>query len=54
MAEATDTPEQGGATLFTGTVALYRGGAFGYTVRVVPKNDLLVSSAEMGLIAVAG
>jgi len=53
-ADGSDTPENGGATLFTGTVALDRGGAFGYTVRVVPKNDLLVSSAEMGLIAVAG
>jgi glycogen phosphorylase len=42
------------ATLFTGTVQLDRGGAFGYTVRVVPRNELLVSSAEMGLIAVAG
>jgi starch phosphorylase len=44
----------GGPTLFTGTLELDRGGAFGYTVRVVPRNDLLVSPAEMGLIAVAG
>lgn len=43
----------GGATLFTGTVELDRAGAFGYTVRVVPRNDLLISSAEMGLVAVA-
>ncbi|TFD31074.1 glycosyltransferase family 1 protein [Cryobacterium sp. TMT1-19] len=41
-------------TLFTGTIELDRGGAFGYTVRVVPHNELLVSPAEMGLIAVAG
>ena len=43
----------GGATLFTGTVELDRAGAFGYTVRVVPRNDLLISPAEMGLVAVA-
>jgi starch phosphorylase len=42
------------STLFTGTVALSRAGGFGYTVRVVPRNDLLVSPAEMGLVAVAG
>ncbi|SDN90537.1 starch phosphorylase [Cryobacterium flavum] len=43
----------GGATLFTGTVELDRAGAFGYTVRVVPRNDLLISPAEMGLVAIA-
>ncbi|RNE59176.1 alpha-glucan family phosphorylase [Cryobacterium tepidiphilum] len=42
-----------GSTLFTGTVTLERAGGFGYTVRVVPQNDLLVSPAEMGLVAVA-
>jgi len=42
-----------GSTLFTGTVTLERAGGFGYTVRVVPKNDLLISPAEMGLVAVA-
>ncbi|PJJ63564.1 alpha-glucan family phosphorylase [Compostimonas suwonensis] len=39
---------------YMGTVELDRAGAFGYTVRVVPKNALLISPAEMGLIAVAG
>ena len=34
---------------FDGTVALDRSGAFGYTVRVVPRNDRLVSDAELGL-----
>jgi len=43
----------GAPTLFTGTVELDRAGAFGYTVRVVPRNALLISPAEMGLIAVA-
>ena len=52
--ESTGSPAPGNATLFTGTVQLDRGGAFGYTVRVVPRNDLLISPAEMGLIAVAG
>jgi len=43
----------GAPTLFTGTVELDRAGAFGYTVRVVPRNELLISPAEMGLVAVA-
>jgi starch phosphorylase len=42
-----------GSTLYTGTVTLERAGGFGYTVRVVPQNGLLVSPAEMGLVAVA-
>ena len=52
--EAASGTTAGASTLFTGTVQLDRGGAFGYTVRVVPRNDLLLSPAEMGLIAVAG
>lgn len=43
----------GGARLFTGTIALDRAGGFGYTVRVVPHHSLLASPAELGLIAVA-
>ena len=31
-----------------------RTGSFGYTVRVLPKNDLLASPAELGVIAAAG
>ncbi len=38
---------------FTGTVTLSRAGSFGYNVRVVPRNPLLASPAELGLIAVA-
>ncbi|WP_108250125.1 alpha-glucan family phosphorylase [Planctomonas deserti] len=38
---------------YAGTVPLVRAGSFGYTVRVVPRNDLLASSAELGLVAVA-
>jgi starch phosphorylase len=38
---------------FTGTVTLSRSGSFGYNVRVVPRNPLLASPAELGLIAVA-
>jgi starch phosphorylase len=41
-------------SLFTGAIKLDRAGGFGYTVRVVPCHDFLASSAEMGLIAVAG
>ncbi|MBG6238354.1 starch phosphorylase [Mycetocola sp. CAN_C7] len=43
----------GGDWLFSGTVSLGRPGGFGYSVRVVPKNALLASPAELGLIAVA-
>jgi len=51
--DATETLAPGAPTLFTGTVELDRAGGFGYTVRVVPRNDLLSSPAEMGLVAVA-
>jgi starch phosphorylase len=51
--DATTTAVYGAPTLFTGTVELDRAGGFGYTVRVVPRNDLLASAAEMGLVAVA-
>ena len=37
---------------FDGTVTLTTSGAFGYTVRVVPRNHRLASIAEMGLVAV--
>jgi len=42
-----------GTTRFEGDVPLDRSGSFGYTVRVLPNNPLLVSSAELGLIASA-
>ena len=42
---------EGGRHRFDGAVALNRTGAFGYTVRVVPKNDLLASPAELGVVA---
>ena len=38
---------------FEGDVPLLRTGAFGYTVRVLPHNDLLASSAELGIVATA-
>jgi glycogen phosphorylase len=34
-------------------LVLDRGGAFGHTVRVIPRNDLLTSAAEPGVVAVA-
>ena len=40
--------------VYAGTVTLDRAGAFGYTVRVVPRHPLTFSSAELGLVAVAG
>ncbi|HZW41601.1 MAG TPA: alpha-glucan family phosphorylase, partial [Agromyces sp.] len=53
---ATDASDTGstGPRLYTGTVVLDRAGAFGYTVRAVPRHPLLLSTAELGLVATAG
>jgi starch phosphorylase len=45
---------EGGRHRFDGQVTLARSGAFGYTVRVIPKNDLLASPAELGVVAFPG
>jgi glycogen phosphorylase len=42
-----------GVHRYEGNVPLERTGAFGYTVRVLPHNDLLATPAELGRIAVA-
>jgi starch phosphorylase len=42
-----------GASRFEGDIPLERTGAFGYTVRVLPKNDLLAAASELGVIASA-
>jgi glycogen phosphorylase len=42
-----------GTSRFEGELPLQRTGAFGYTVRVLPKNDLLASPAELGVVATA-
>jgi starch phosphorylase len=44
---------EGGRHCFEGSVTLEHGGAFGYTVRVIPRNDLLISPAELGVVAFA-
>ena len=41
----------GGRHRYDGDLTLGRSGSFGYTVRVVPRNDLLASPAELGVIA---
>jgi starch phosphorylase len=41
----------GGRYRFDGEVALKRGGAFGYTVRIVPRHSVLSAVSEMGLVA---
>ena len=41
----------GGRYRFDGEVQLRRGGAFGYTVRIVPRHSVLASVSEMGLVA---
>jgi starch phosphorylase len=38
---------------FDRPIVVNHGGAFGYTVRVGPRNDLLTSAAELGVVAVA-
>jgi len=42
-----------GASRFEGDVPLERTGPFGYTVRVLPKNDLLAAPCELGVVATA-
>jgi glycogen phosphorylase len=44
---------EGGRLRYDGAVALTHSGAFGYTVRVLPRHDLLVSPAELGVVALA-
>jgi glycogen phosphorylase len=44
---------EAGRHRFDGEVELDHSGPFGYTVRVVPRNDLLVSTAELGIVALA-
>jgi starch phosphorylase len=43
----------GGQQEYAGSVRLPSAGPFGYTVRVVPRHELLASSAEPGLVAAA-
>lgn len=48
---STNRPER---TLeFAGTLPLDRAGGFGYTVRIVPRHELLLTPAELGLVALA-
>ncbi|WP_322760731.1 alpha-glucan family phosphorylase [Frankia sp. Cr2] len=42
---------EGGGLRFEGTIPLRRTGAFGYTVRVLPRHPQLASPAELGLVA---
>jgi starch phosphorylase len=42
---------EGNRHRFDAAVELHHSGAFGYTVRVVPRNDALASVAELGLVA---
>lgn len=42
---------EGGRHRFDGDLLLDHSGAFGYTVRVVPRNNLLASTAELGVVA---
>jgi glycogen phosphorylase len=42
---------EAGRHRFDGDLVLDHSGSFGYTVRVVPRNDLLTSPAELGIVA---
>ncbi|HEY5183859.1 MAG TPA: DUF3417 domain-containing protein, partial [Actinomycetes bacterium] len=42
---------EGGRWRYEGELTLDRAGAFGYTVRVLPRNEYLASPAEMNLVA---
>ena len=42
---------EAGRHRFDGDVVLDHSGSFGYTVRVIPRNELLASPAELGLVA---
>ncbi|MFE9422780.1 alpha-glucan family phosphorylase [Kitasatospora sp. NPDC006697] len=44
-------PDLAGCQRYEGTLELCRTGPFGYTVRVLPSHALLVSPAELGLVA---
>jgi hypothetical protein len=43
-----------GRYVFTGAATIEHSGAFGYTVRVIPRHDGLASKAELGLVVNAG
>jgi glycogen phosphorylase len=45
--------ETDGTSRFEGDIPLQRTGPFGYTVRVLPKNDLLAVPSELGVITSA-
>ena len=45
--------ESSEGTVFRGTVPLDKAGSFGYTVRVLPRHELLASPAELGLVVSA-
>jgi starch phosphorylase len=46
-----DGHREDGGWVFEGEVPLLTPGAFGYTVRVVPRHQSLISPAELGLVA---
>ncbi|HEX5861020.1 MAG TPA: alpha-glucan family phosphorylase, partial [Nocardioides sp.] len=53
--ETTLTPVEsyeGGRHRFDGSVQLDRSGGFGYTVRIIPRNEFLISPAELGVVAI--
>jgi starch phosphorylase len=51
--ELTSIANGDGTHRFEGEIPLDRTGGFGYTVRVLPRHELLASRAELGLVATA-
>ena len=47
----TRASHEGGRYRYDGEVVLDRAGSFGYTVRVLPRHELLVAPTELGLVA---
>jgi starch phosphorylase len=49
----TEVEHADGAVRYAGELTLHTTGAFGYTVRVLPRHPLLAGGAELGLVATA-
>ncbi|WP_166865640.1 alpha-glucan family phosphorylase [Salinibacterium sp. ZJ70] len=48
-----ESHDLGRPAVYSGSVSLHRPGGFGYTVRVIPRHELLTARAELGLVATA-
>ena len=51
VAACSPSPTRPAGTASTATSCSTSTGSFGYTVRIMPRNDLLASPAELGVVA---